>query len=74
MKIRMLTSIAGVDFALMAGDETERFSDAEVARFLAAGIAEELVSTVREIEPPSGVIEVAAVAPAERATSRRKKV
>jgi hypothetical protein len=39
MKIKMLTSIAGVDFALAVGDETTRFSDAEATRLIAAGYA-----------------------------------
>ncbi|MFG1432343.1 hypothetical protein V5F44_11150 [Xanthobacter sp. V2C-8] len=39
MKIKMLVSIAGPDFALSSGDETERFGDAEAARLVAAGYA-----------------------------------
>lgn len=39
MKIIMQTSIAGRDFALAAGDETERFGDAEAKRLIAAGYA-----------------------------------
>jgi hypothetical protein len=39
MKIRMLVSMAGVDFALSPGDETERFSDAEASRLIAADYA-----------------------------------
>jgi hypothetical protein len=39
MKIRMLASIAGADFALSAGDETERFSEAEAIRLIEAGSA-----------------------------------
>ena len=39
MKIRMLVSTAGVDFALSPGDETERFSDGEAARMIEAGQA-----------------------------------
>lgn len=45
MKIRMLTSIAGVDFALSRGEETERFSEAEAMRMVSAGTAE-------LVEPP----------------------
>lgn len=40
MKIRMLESVAGRDFALSAGDCTDRFSDKEANRFIKAGIAE----------------------------------
>jgi hypothetical protein len=39
MKIRMLVSIAGKDFALSAGDETERFGDGEAVRLIEAGSA-----------------------------------
>lgn len=39
MKIRMLVSIAGADFALSAGDETERFGDGETVRLIEAGSA-----------------------------------
>lgn len=39
MKIRMLVSTAGIDFALNVGDETERFDDAEAIRFIEAGYA-----------------------------------
>ena len=40
MKLKMLTSIAGADFSLSRGEETERFSDAEAARLVEAGYAE----------------------------------
>jgi len=40
MKIRMLTSIAGADFALSSGDVTDRFSAAEAQRLIDAGYAE----------------------------------
>lgn len=39
MKIRMLVSTAGVDFALSPGDETGRFSAAEATRMVEAGQA-----------------------------------
>lgn len=39
MKIKMLTSIAGADFVLSPGDETNRFTTAEAARMIAAGFA-----------------------------------
>ena len=73
MKIRMLVAIAGAHFSLGPGDETERFSDAEVERFVAAGIAETCIGACDE-RVADAVIEVAAVEPTERATSRRKKV
>lgn len=43
MKIKMLVSIAGPDFALSPGEETERFSDAEAARLVEAGYAAPVV-------------------------------
>ncbi|BEV45988.1 hypothetical protein [Afipia carboxidovorans] len=39
MKIRMLVSMAGANFALSVGEETERFSDAEAVRMIEAGYA-----------------------------------
>ena len=39
MRLRMLTSIAGEGFALHHGEETERFSDDEATRLVAAGFA-----------------------------------
>lgn len=44
MKIKMLTSIAGADFALSSGDETERFSKDEAARMIEAGVAVPVVT------------------------------
>lgn len=38
MKLRMLSSIAGVDFALAPGDERE-FDEAEAVRLIEAGFA-----------------------------------
>lgn len=40
MKIKLLVSFAGADFALDAGVETERFPDAEAIRMIEAGYAE----------------------------------
>lgn len=40
MKIKMLVSVAGLDFALDAGSETDRFSDAEAIRMIEAGYAQ----------------------------------
>jgi len=40
MKIRMLTSMAGADFVLSRGDETDRFSADEIKRLIDAGYAE----------------------------------
>jgi hypothetical protein len=39
MKIRMLQGIAGADFSLSPGDETERFSQGEAQRMIEAGFA-----------------------------------
>lgn len=51
MKIKMLTSIAGADFALAPNDETERFENAEAVRLIAAGFA----SPVNNIKPERAV-------------------
>lgn len=40
MKIKLLVSFAGVDFALDAGTETDRFPEAEAIRMIDAGYAE----------------------------------
>lgn len=57
MKIKMLTSVAGGDFALSPGDETERFSDAEAQRMVAAGSAVPVVETrvERAVKPSRNV-------------------
>lgn len=39
MKIRMLTSIAGIDFSVNANEETDRFSDDDAIRLIEAGHA-----------------------------------
>lgn len=56
MKIKMLTSLAGPDFALSPGDETSRFSDKEAKRLVAAGyaapaVAEKIERAVNEPAP-----------------------
>lgn len=40
MKIKMLTSMAGATFSLVAGDVTDRFPDGDAARLIDAGLAE----------------------------------
>lgn len=40
MKIKLLVSFAGADFALDAGSETDRFPDAEAIRMIEAGYAQ----------------------------------
>lgn len=40
MKLKMLTSMAGANFALSPGDETERFTGDEARRLIEAGYAE----------------------------------
>lgn len=40
MKLKMLESMAGRDFALSIGEITDRFADKEAARLIKAGIAE----------------------------------
>lgn len=61
MKIRMLVSMAGADFALSVGDETERFSDGEAIRMIEAGYA---------VPAPVGEIETTDAHPAQK-TRRR---
>lgn len=39
MKLEMLVSLAGADFSLAPGDETERFKGAEAERLIEAGYA-----------------------------------
>ncbi|MGB3898346.1 MAG: hypothetical protein WA973_07300 [Mesorhizobium sp.] len=39
MKLKMLTSMAGAEFALSVNEETDRFSDTEAARLIDAGFA-----------------------------------
>jgi len=39
MKLKMLVSMAGADFSLSPGQETDRFSGAEAQRFIDTGIA-----------------------------------
>lgn len=48
MKIKMLTALAGADFALAPGDETDRFSTTEATRFVEAGIAVPVAEVVTE--------------------------
>ena len=43
MKIKMLTSLAGADFALAQGDETDRFEADEARRLVEAGYAAPVV-------------------------------
>lgn len=48
-KVRMLTSMAGVDFVHNNGDIID-VTDAEAARFVAAGIAESLGGSDAKVE------------------------
>ena len=48
MKIKMLTSMAGVDFALSPGEETERFGAKEAQRLVDAGYAVPVAEDKRE--------------------------
>lgn len=66
MTIRMLIGIAGTDFALSPGEETERFSDGEAERMIAAGMAE----AVDKLGPQS--VSVAQSAPQPAAKPARK--
>jgi hypothetical protein len=49
MKIKMLCSIAGADFALSPSEETERFSVSEATRLIEAGFAVPVTETEIEI-------------------------
>ena len=51
MKIKMLVSLAGADYALSPNEETDRFEDAEAIRLIEAGYAE----PVGEIEVEQAV-------------------
>lgn len=46
MKIKMLTSMAGVGFALAIGEVTDRFSKKEAERFIDVGFAEAVPDVV----------------------------
>ena len=48
MKVRLLTSMAGIDFSHNSGDEID-CNAAEAARYIAAGIAE-AIGTVSKVE------------------------
>lgn len=61
MRVKMLVSMAGLDFALSPGEETGRFTDGEAVRLIEAGYAVP-VSTVK--------VETASAAPARE---KRKK-
>lgn len=73
MKIRMLTSLAGVDYALSPGEVTERFDDAEAARLIQADYAVVVIDNAVEtaiLPPPAETavvprVETAVVPPAE---------
>ncbi|MGN6773493.1 MAG: hypothetical protein ACTHJQ_27145 [Rhizobiaceae bacterium] len=55
MKIKMLTSMAGANFALSVNEETERFPDEEAARLIAAGYAVPVAEpkTERAVKQPA---------------------
>lgn len=40
MKIKMLVSMAGIDFVVNVGEETDRFGNDEAIRLIEAGYAE----------------------------------
>lgn len=46
MKIKMTVSMAGPEFSLNVGEETERFSPAEATRLISAGFAVAVGATV----------------------------
>lgn len=73
MKIKMLVSVAGADFALSPGEVTERFDDAEAARLIQADYAVVVIDSPAEtatLPPPAETavapqVETAVVSPAE---------
>lgn len=66
MRIRALVHIAGADFALGPGDETERFTDDEAMRLVKKNAA-----VMVSVDPP---VETAVVAdPAIETRKRRKR-
>lgn len=48
MKVKMLTAIAGVDFSVLPGETTDRFSAKEAARLVKAGQAIPVVADKTE--------------------------
>lgn len=54
MKIKLLVSFAGVDFALDAGAVTDRFPDAEAIRMIEAGYAEPVAEAQVETATKKG--------------------
>lgn len=64
MKIKMLVSMAGTDFTLDAGEETERFSADEVRRLIEQG------SAVPVAESPAAVAKRDAKARAPKRETR----
>lgn len=64
MKIKMLVSMAGTDFALDVGQETDRFSENEAIRLITAGYA-------APVSVPA--VERASAAPAQERRISRKK-
>lgn len=46
MKIKMTVSMAGPDFSLNVGEETERFGPAEASRLINSGFAEAVGATI----------------------------
>ena len=58
MKIKMLVSMAGADFALNAGEETARFSAAEAQRLITANYAVPVTAiAIERAVKPAGKIE-----------------
>lgn len=65
MKIRMTVSMAGTDFSVEVGEETERFSDAEAQRMIEAGYAVPVAEVAIE--------RAAATAPARETRAKPRK-
>lgn len=61
MKIRMLVSVAGVDFALAPGEVTERFGDEDAVRLVQADFAVVIAGdTEAAVQVPMGEVRIGA--------------
>lgn len=73
MRLRMLTSIAGLHFSLKPGDETEWRDEAEARRLIEAGFAEPVRSVRIETADRPPAAERADVEPSKTKRSTRSK-
>ncbi|PTD19907.1 hypothetical protein CV103_12010 [Sphingomonas fennica] len=66
MKIKMLTSISGQDFALSPDDETDRFTTSEATRLIDAGYAVPVADKATEKAVKTAAPEKRAAKPATK--------